>query len=119
MWGLRIVRARGKDVEPQAQLGDGQELQIPVVLGGVRGFDIGEGVGDRVHANSPQNMRIKTTPEMTSATPISRPGVSSWIGTPNQPKRSSNSAVTIWPSTTNENANAAPRRDINTTLIAT
>jgi hypothetical protein len=116
---LQIFPARGEVVEPEAQIGDSEELQIPVVLGGVGGFDIGDGVGDRVNANSPQNIRIKTTPDMTSATPTSRPGVRSWIGTPNQPKRSSKSAVTIWPSTTNENANAAPKRDIKTTLMAT
>ena len=56
---------------------------------------------------------------MTSATPTSRPGVSSWIGTPNHPSRSMINAVAIWPRTTRENAKAAPSRWISTTLIAT
>ena len=74
---MEIFPTGGKVVEPEAQLGDGEELQISVVLRGVCGFDLGEGVGDRVHGFPPQNIRIRTTPEMTSATPISRPGVMS------------------------------------------
>ena len=53
---LQVLGSGCEIVKTEAHFRNGQELKVPVLLRGMSGFDLGQGVRGRLHRDPPQNI---------------------------------------------------------------